>query len=259
MPFQIEANKIEGLGHERLQGGNMDEDRSWCIYVHTCIDNNKKYIGLTCNLEKRWGNNGQKYLRKRENGDWVQPEIANAIVKHGWDSFSHEIIQENLTLEEANILEDKLIKEFDTQNPDKGYNIRDGGSHGHLSPKSIEKMRKTIGTSRQKEKNTFYHKQHTEETKKIIGAKNKEHAKNRDLSGKNNFYFLKYYYICIEEGKVFTSSSKAGEFAGTSKGCIAKACNNENRTAGGYHWKKVPQNQEELDNLKLQLGKIGET
>ena len=64
--------------------------------------------------------------------------------------------------------------------------------------KWFEKKRKTIGDSRIKEKNSFYGKNHTEETKQKIRENAIINSKKRDLSGKNNFCFLHYKYICVE-------------------------------------------------------------
>ena len=84
--------------------------------------------------------------------------MARAILAHGWDGFTHEVVADNLNKEEADKLEKELIEKYDTTNPKFGYNIREGGSHGKLSEESIEKMRKTIGDSRIKEKNAFMEK-----------------------------------------------------------------------------------------------------
>lgn len=153
------------------------EYKSWCVYMHTCIENNKRYIGQTCDLKNRWNNNGAKYLYKQPDGKWRQPAIARAIIAHGWDNFLHEIIADNLTKEEADKMEVELVDKYKTRNPIYGYNIREGGSHGHLSEYSIEKMRNTIGDSRMKEKNSFYGKKHSEETKRKIGKANAVHSK----------------------------------------------------------------------------------
>lgn len=216
------------------------ENRDWCVYIHTCKENNKKYVGQTCNLKNRWSNNGAKYLYKQKNGEWRQPAMARAILVHGWEGFIHEVVADNLTKEEADNLEIELIEKYNTLNPKYGYNIRKGGSHGKLSEESLRKMRETIGDSRIKEKNQFYGKNHSEKTKQIMSEKAKQRSKNQDFSGSNNFCFLHYEYICVETQETYTSARKAGEAVGVTKGCVAKACNKENSTAGGFHWLKVP-------------------
>lgn len=218
---------------------NNSDEKVWCVYIHTCKENNKKYIGQTRDLKNRWNNNGAKYLYKQKNGQWRQPAIARAILSHGWDGFEHEVVADNLTKVEADKLEIELINKYNTLNPQFGYNIRKGGSHGSLSQESIEKMRETIGDSRMKESNAFYGKKHSEETKQKIRENAILNSKKRDWSGKNNFCFLHYQYICVETQKRYLSARLAGEAVGVSKGSIAKACNNENKTAGGFHWLKI--------------------
>ena len=218
------------------------EEKKWCVYIHTCKENNKKYIGQTMNLKNRWGNNGAKYLYKQKDGTWRQPAMARAILAHGWDGFLHEVVADNLTKEEADKIEIELIEKYNTLDPKFGYNIRKGGSHGQLTEDSINKMRKTIGDSRIKEKNSFYGKKHCEKTKQKIRESALLHSKDRDITGKNNFCFIHYQYICVETQKHYSSARLAGEDVGVSKGCIVRACNNENRTAGGFHWLKIPDN-----------------
>ena len=162
------------------------EEKVWCVYIHTCKENNKRYIGQTRNLKNRWSNEGAKYLYKQKDGSWRQPAIARAILTYGWDGFTHEVVADNLTKEEADKLEIELIEKYNTLNPKFGYNIRKGGSHGSLSEESIKKMRETIGDSRKKENNAFYGKKHTEETKQKIRENAILNSKKRDLSGENN-------------------------------------------------------------------------
>lgn len=150
-------------------------NKTYCVYIHTNTINNKKYIGQTSKKpEKRW-NNGEGYK--------TSIKFYNAIQKYGWESFTHEIIATNLSLEEANFLEASLIQRFNTQDDKFGYNIKNGGNNGHHS----EETKKKIGLSNkvsqkgktcsqeQKELisrmfsgegNPFYGHHHTEETKK---------------------------------------------------------------------------------------------
>ena len=63
--------------------------KTYTIYKHTNIINNKSYIGQTCqDVKKRWGN-GLGYK--------TCPIFYQAILKYGWDNFTHEILEENLT------------------------------------------------------------------------------------------------------------------------------------------------------------------
>lgn len=103
---------------------------NYCVYVHTNKINGKMYVGQTCNIKERWRCQGKNYF--------ASVKFFNAIKKYGWDNFTHEVIKEGLCREEADSIERELIATFDTIN--NGYNIKDGGSRGVLSPESLKKM-----------------------------------------------------------------------------------------------------------------------
>ena len=146
----------------------------YCVYVHTNKTNGKKYVGQTgLKPEKRW-NSGKGY--KDNQYFW------RAIQKYGWDNFEHEVLASNLTKEEADNFEILLIKKLELTNPDKGYNLQDGGSHGQPSELSRENIRKAAQKRSQNEewrrkqsechiglnageKNGMYGKKHSEESK----------------------------------------------------------------------------------------------
>ena len=90
---------------------------SYSVYKHTC-PNSKVYIGITrCKVKDRWKNGlGYEYQ-----------VFGRAVRKYGWENITHEVLYENLTEDEAKRLEQELIKEFDSKNPEHGYNRTDGG------------------------------------------------------------------------------------------------------------------------------------
>lgn len=93
--------------------------KSWVIYKHT-DPIGKVYIGMTCasNPEHRWAK-GMKYKD--------QPRFFSAIVKYGWDNFSHEIVLRDLEYEEACEAEKRMICEYNSCDRRYGYNISPGG------------------------------------------------------------------------------------------------------------------------------------
>lgn len=102
----------------------MEKDVRYCVYKHQNIFNGKVYIGITSQKpEYRWGSGGQHYVEC--------PHFWNAIQKYGWDNFTHEILYDDLTAEEANNLEIQTVAEYDSTNPDFGYNISKGGFGTH--------------------------------------------------------------------------------------------------------------------------------
>ena len=84
----------------------------YCVYAHTNKINGKKYIGITSQKpEARWGINGSRYLYEDSR---AKSAFAIAIRKYGWENFSHEILFNGLTENEAKHKECELIKKYRT-------------------------------------------------------------------------------------------------------------------------------------------------
>ena len=93
-------------------------EESMYLYRITNLINNKKYIGITNNYKRRWSNHCC--------GNSKNMVISRAIKKYGKENFLFEIIQKNLSLEEANQKEIEYIKLENTLAPN-GYNVSKGG------------------------------------------------------------------------------------------------------------------------------------
>ena len=95
-------------------------EHKWLIYKHTNLINGKVYIGQTCqDPKKRWGNGLSQYKHNKY--------FLAAINKYGWDNFSHEILRDSLTENEMRYWEKYYIDFYDSLNPQKGYNLVEGG------------------------------------------------------------------------------------------------------------------------------------
>lgn len=114
--------------------------KTWVIYKHTLIEDCEhygwSYIGQTCTPTKvRW-KSGYGYKQSCQ-------LFRNAIDKHGWENFSHEIIEEGIqTLEEANEREKYWIAHYHTfiRDPEcRGYNMTPGGGAHDMVKQTIEK------------------------------------------------------------------------------------------------------------------------
>lgn len=92
-------------------------ENKYLVYKHTS-PSGKSYVGLTNNLTKR------NSKHRRDSGCIA---FYTAIQKYGWYSFSHEILVDNLSLEEANDWEKFFIKIENSLAPN-GYNLKDGGN-----------------------------------------------------------------------------------------------------------------------------------
>ena len=164
-------------------------ENNYCVYIHIS-PNNKRYIGIT----------GQNVKRRWENGRGYKNNVYfyRAIEKYGWDNFQHIIIAKGLTQNEAEWLEVELIREWDTTNKDKGYNISLGGNSGN---KHTEETKRKIGEKSKGrnigEKGYWFGKSLSEETRKKISESHKgktlsdEHKEkiSNSLSGENHWNF----------------------------------------------------------------------
>lgn len=103
---------------------------NYCIYKHTS-PSGKSYIGQTKDLDKR------EMLHKSEHSNCTF--FHRAIIKYGWDNFKHEIIENNLTLDQANEKEQSYIIAFNTLSPN-GYNLTTGGLNRKVSKETVLKI-----------------------------------------------------------------------------------------------------------------------
>lgn len=115
----------------------MMEERKWKVYVHENKINGKRYVGITKqDANKRW-RNGNGYVGSEY--------FFRAINKYGWDGFEHSIILDGLSKEDAENIEIELIKKFNSNKRECGYNIQSGGNtSGTHSEETIEKIKNAI-------------------------------------------------------------------------------------------------------------------
>ena len=92
----------------------------YIVYKHTNTINQKVYIGITkndTNPNARW-RNGMGYCKN--------DKFFTDIIKYGWDNFSHEILEKDLTELEALQKETYYIDLYDAVQ--KGYNNSRAGN-----------------------------------------------------------------------------------------------------------------------------------
>ena len=164
------------------------KETGYYVYMHKNKINNKVYIGITSqNPRQRW-RNGTNY--------WYNTHFYRAIKKYGWnEGFEHLILFSGLTKKEAENKEIELIKQYDSTNKNKGYNIEYGGNAtGKHSKDTLIKM----SESQKGELNHMYGKK---------GALNSQSKK----------------IIRLNDRKIFDSQSEVKTFAKN----ISSACNNK--------------------------------
>ena len=94
------------------------DEKIYYIYRHIA-PNNKSYIGMTKQEPKRRWQSGEGYNTQRL--------FYHAIEKYGWDNFSHEILEDNLTHDEACEREQYYINYYKSNQEEYGYNVTSGG------------------------------------------------------------------------------------------------------------------------------------
>ena len=214
--------------------------------MHINKINNKVYIGKTCQEpEVRFGSNGCGYR--------ACPHFYNAIKKYGWDNFDHKILYEGLSLEEANRLEKQTINQFDSRNPEKGYNIRIGGD-GFQSEDSkrlwddpeyrsrISEINKQIWADEEyhAQRANLYKEQWKDPEKRAKRSKQAvERWANEDFHKKAQAAVYKACATpvrCVETGEVFNAIKDAcDKYNNVHHANLCRAIRT-GRRCGGYHW-----------------------
>lgn len=136
----------------------------------------KRYIGQTkTSLSQRAGPGGSNY-----EGCVI---FWNAIMKYGWNNMTSIILADNLSKEEADELEQKYIKEFNTLDIRFGYNMKTGGHHappaagGYWAGKTLSEEHKLAISKAGRGR------KHTEESKEKM-CKNSGHPQTEETRRK---------------------------------------------------------------------------
>lgn len=212
------------------------------IYLIINQINDKKYVGQTIQKpQDRW----KSHIHKTFNPNMA---INHAMKKYGIENFKFEVIDECLTRDELNEAESKWIEYYDTF-LGVGYNCTSGGEGYVVSEESKKKMSEcSLG-----DKNHFYGKTHTEETKIKISETNKGHKrcvgrkysketlKKMSVSGKNRTdnirSIIQINKTTGEEIACWLSIKDAGEFLNIPRPNISRALPRNDYSAGGFKWR----------------------
>ena len=242
------------------------EERNYKLYLHIS-PSNKRYYGITCRkrVQDRW-NNGKGYPHNEH--------FTSAINKYGWENFEHIVLFDNLTKEEACILEQMYIALYDTMNPKYGYNNTSGGEHYIPSEHTRKKLsiaHKGITYTEELKKKIRKAKKgqtHTEETKRKISESEKgrtftEETKRKISQSKKGKTFTEEHKRKLRENQVhykgknhvnakavlmftldgefvrrFDCVADASEYLGKNRNSsgISQCARRINKTAFGYKW-----------------------
>ena len=106
------------------------------VYIIINNINQKCYIGKSEDINTRWYN----HIYELNHGTHPNTHLQNAWNLYGEDSFTFKVLCECKTEDDINALEIKYIKEYDSCNPDIGYNIALGGQGGRMSETTKQKI-----------------------------------------------------------------------------------------------------------------------
>ncbi len=207
------------------------------VYCHTNKINGKKYIGITKRkLEERCGTNGVDYKNSTR--------FYNAILKYGWENFDHEILEENLTREEANEREQYYINLYNTMDDRYGYNITSGGDNNFYRIPLTEEQKQLVSENTKKAMNEPKRRAHMLEVYKSDDwiEKNSKSAKvqwaTTDLKLKVQEANGRKVQ-CLDTGKKYMSIIEASKDTGISRYKISQSCKMENYLADGTNWQFI--------------------
>lgn len=223
------------------------------VYCHTNKSNGKKYVGITGkSIEDRW---------RRGEGYRNNEHFYRAIIKYGWEGFTHEVLYTVNSEEEALLIEKELIQKWKTSDSEFGYNLLVGGN---LNSDENKKL-----LIEGKIRNGAIRKVVRVETGEVfLGALDAERKTGIDasqISGvcihKKNAFTAGGYHWCFEDdlpffqfpersvltkkvaivetGECFNSIRDAERKTGVKRNQISNACKGKSITAGGFHWKFV--------------------
>ena len=187
---------------------NSKMQANYCVYKHTS-PSGKVYIGIT---QQRPENRWQCGLGYRRN-----PHFFRAILKYGWDNFTHEVLCTGLDKSAACQMEVALIRAYQSNDKTHGYNITNGGECFKHSPESIALM-----SQRRKGKGR---RMMPEETKQKLRENHGGGAEPKRV-------------ICLTTGVIYESINDAARDTGVDKSPISRCCRGVKHynTAGGLRW-----------------------
>lgn len=243
-------------------------ENNYTVYMHKNKINGKVYVGITYQKTKyRWRKNGIGYKKQK---------FYNAIKKYGWDNFEHIILFENLTFEEACLKEQELIKKYNSNNRNYGYNHSIGGDKGSKGSHWIMSLetKQKISKRNKGKKNGMYgkkpwnygkplsdeHKQLLIESRKGLDPWNKgkklsdkdklkisistkkamQKSEIQEKLHKPKAIINKNNWkkvLCIETNEIFESIIQASNNKKCKDSDISRVCKGKRKTCAGYHWR----------------------
>ena len=232
--------KVSSTTNKNNQGGITMEN--WKVYCYTS-PSGKKYIGITGRtLEDRAGKNGCNYIKDGY-------AFGKAIEKYGWENFTREILEDNLTRQDAGFLEQYYIDYYDTYK--NGYNETKGGDGNRKADydliiklwnegKSIQEIREETGYGRRALKAAF-------DCASISGI---ERIKRQ--AGQYHITTVYQYDLDGNYLNEYNSTTEAEEKTKIYHSNIIACIKGRRPTAGGFQWSN--EKKDNIGKAKIKAG-----
>lgn len=222
--------------------------KTYVVYKHTDPEG-LVYIGMTSQKVKRRWHGGCAYRSNMR--------FYDAIKRYGWGAFSHEILAEGKTHEEACAMEIRQIEEHQSTNPEKGYNLSRGGDKTTLgykySPESRARISRALKGKLKGIPHTEEHKEHISQalTGRTLSEKHKAamakvlgnrfqtpeaRAKQKANTPKGKNHRRATAVICLDTGEVYSTIAEAATAHCIGRTHISACCRGLQKTTGGKRW-----------------------
>ena len=213
--------------HGKRYYASMSSCNNTVYLIRNKVDG-KCYVGVTKNLKQRLAGH-------RSHSTYGKMKINEAIRYFGWDSFTVDILLDDVPDEMRDEAEEFFI--WQMHSVESGYNkLRWGTIKDHASdlPKDPNWIASVTKSNKIKplDKNWIEALRNSMLSRKKTEAWTRAHAiamkKRRGL------------ILCVETGVVYDGYLDAQKKTGIGAGIIHNACSGKYRTkkAGGFHWKK---------------------
>lgn len=201
---------------------------SYSVYKHTA-PNGKVYIGIT-SVEplKRW-QGGAGYRHNRY--------FDAAIKKYGWNNIQHEILENDLSANQAEIKEQHYISKYRSNNRSYGYNLTSGGEIGK---RHSEETKRLISESKKGKPSSRKGEHHTPEAKAKMAESHKGKKMPPESHRACELAVSRPITQYARSGEViahFKSATEAAKAVNGNNSNIVACAKGKRKSAFGYIWK----------------------